>query len=77
MLRLILALLVALLATPAIAQEAPQATDVTSADIQTFIDYFDPVIIDEYDRLLSYNGIFISRTANVGILPASVSGYTW
>ena len=38
MLRLILALLVALLATPAIAQEAPQAPDVTSADIQTFID---------------------------------------
>ena len=38
MLRLIRALLLALLATPAIAQEAPQATDVTSADIQTFID---------------------------------------
>ena len=37
MLRLMLALLVALLATPAIAQEAPQATDVTSADIQAFI----------------------------------------
>ena len=42
MLRLILALLVALLATPAIAQEAPQATDVTSADIQTFIDAYAP-----------------------------------
>jgi len=37
MLRLLLALLVALLATPALAQEAPQATDVTSADIQAFI----------------------------------------
>ena len=37
MLRLMLTLLVALLATPAIAQEAPQATDVTSADIQAFI----------------------------------------
>ncbi len=37
MLRLLLALLVALLGTPALAQEAPQATDVTSADIQAFI----------------------------------------
>ena len=37
MLRRLLALLVALLATPALAQEAPQATDVTSADIQAFI----------------------------------------
>ena len=35
--RPMLALLVALLATPAIAQEAPQATDVTSAEIQAFI----------------------------------------
>ena len=37
MLKLILALLVVLLAAPAIAQEAPQATDITSADIQAFI----------------------------------------
>ena len=38
MLRLLLALLIALLAKPTIAQEAPQATDVTSADIHAFID---------------------------------------
>ena len=38
MLRLILTLLLVLLATPAIAQQAPQATDVTSADIHAFID---------------------------------------
>ncbi len=48
-------------------------TDDVLRDIQTFIDYFDPVILDEYDRLLSYNGIFISRTANVGILPADMA----
>ena len=35
--RLILALLVVLLAAPAAAQDAPEATDITSADIQTFI----------------------------------------
>ena len=38
MLRFMLALVVTLLATPAIAQEAPQATDITSADIHAFID---------------------------------------
>ncbi|MDP7479076.1 MAG: hypothetical protein QGI10_07390, partial [Vicinamibacterales bacterium] len=38
MLRLMLALLVVLLASPAAAQDAPVATDVTSAEIQTFID---------------------------------------
>src|SRR5262245_16737416 len=43
-------------------------TDEILGDIATFCDYFEPEIIDEYDALLSYNGIFISRTANVGIL---------
>ena len=43
-------------------------TDEILADIQGFADYFDPAILDEYDALLSFNGIFISRTANVGIL---------
>jgi len=38
MLRLMLALLVVLLASPTAAQDAPVATDVTSAEIQTFID---------------------------------------
>ncbi len=37
MLRLMLALLVVLLASPAAAQDAPVATDVTSAEIQKFI----------------------------------------
>ena len=37
-------------------------------DIKAFCEYFDPRIIDEYDNLLSNNGIFISRTANVGVL---------
>jgi NADH-quinone oxidoreductase subunit D len=42
-------------------------------DIKAFCAYFDPRIIDEYDRLLTYNGIFISRTANVGVLPADLA----
>ena len=34
-----------------------------------FCDYFLPRVM-EYNDLLTYNGIFIERTANVGILPA-------
>ena len=45
-------------------------TEEILADIEAFCDYFDPKILDEYDNLLSYNGIFISRTANVGVIPA-------
>ena len=37
-------------------------------EIDEFCDYFQPSVIDEYDNLLSHNGIFIGRTANVGIL---------
>jgi NADH-quinone oxidoreductase subunit D len=48
-------------------------TEEILADIQRFCEYFDPAIIDEYDQLLSYNGIFISRTANVGVLPADLA----
>jgi NADH-quinone oxidoreductase subunit D len=33
-----------------------------------FLDYFEPKI-DEYNDLLSYNHIFIKRTANVGVCP--------
>lgn len=40
--------------------------------IKDFCDYFEPRI-DEYDDLLSYNDIFIRRTANIGILPADVA----
>jgi NADH-quinone oxidoreductase subunit D len=34
-----------------------------------FLDYFEPKI-GEYNELLSYNRIFINRTANVGVIPA-------
>ncbi len=36
------------------------------------MDYFEP-LIDDLNRLLSYNYIFIKRTANVGILPPDVA----
>jgi NADH-quinone oxidoreductase subunit D len=48
-------------------------TDEILKDIETFCDYFEPDIIDEYNRLLSYNGIFISRTAKVGVIPAEMA----
>ncbi len=35
-----------------------------------FLDYFEPKI-DEYNNLLSYNHIFVKRTANVGIISAA------
>ena len=34
-----------------------------------FLDYFEPKI-DEYDNLLSYNHIFVNRTAGVGVISA-------
>lgn len=37
-----------------------------------FLDWFEPQIV-EYDRLLTYNKIFIERTADVGVLPADVA----
>jgi NADH-quinone oxidoreductase subunit D len=40
--------------------------------ISDFIDYFEPRI-PEYDDLLSYNKIFIERTANVGVLPKELA----
>ena len=40
-----------------------------------FLDYFEPKI-DEYDQLLTFNHIFINRTANVGVLEKDVAiGY--
>jgi len=48
-------------------------TDEILADVQKFCEYFEPAVIDEYDRLLSYNGIFILRTANVGVLPLDLA----
>jgi NADH-quinone oxidoreductase subunit D len=37
-----------------------------------FLDYFEPKI-QEYNELLSYNRIFIKRTAHVGVLPAEMA----
>jgi NADH-quinone oxidoreductase subunit D len=37
-----------------------------------FLDYFEPRI-PEYNDLLSYNKIFVERTANVGVLPLDVA----
>jgi NADH-quinone oxidoreductase subunit D len=48
-------------------------TDEILQDTLDFVDYFEPEIIDEYDNLLSYNGIFISRTAKVGALPLDMA----
>ncbi len=40
-----------------------------------FLDYFEPKI-DEYNALLSFNHIFVKRTANVGVIPAALAiGY--
>ncbi len=40
-----------------------------------FLDYFEPKI-DEYDRLLSQNHIFVKRTANVGVVSRELAiGY--
>ena len=36
-----------------------------------FCDYFEPKV-DDYNNLLSFNKIFIERTANVGVLPPEV-----
>ena len=36
--------------------------------VREFLDYFEPKI-DEYNDLLTYNHIFIKRTANVGVCP--------
>ncbi|MFC2134835.1 NADH-quinone oxidoreductase subunit D [Bacteroidota bacterium] len=42
------------------------------SDVKDYVKYFRPVI-DEVNNLLSYNKIFIERTANVGVLPADVA----
>ncbi len=40
--------------------------------VSEFCDYFEPKI-KEYNDLLSYNKIFIERTANVGVIPADLA----
>ncbi len=37
-----------------------------------FLDYFEPKI-DEYNRLLTYNHIFVKRTANLGVISKSLA----
>ena len=37
-----------------------------------FLDYFEPKIV-EYNNLLSYNQIFVKRTANVGVIPEEMA----
>ena len=37
-----------------------------------FLDYFEPKI-EEYNNILTYNKIFIERTADVGVMPADVA----
>ena len=41
-------------------------------DCAWFVDYFGPRL-EEVNELFTFNGIFIQRTANVGILPADVA----
>lgn len=48
-------------------------TDEILRDIENFCEYFEPGSVDELDELLSYNGIFISRTAGVGVLPLELA----
>ena len=58
--RAVPAILVVLMAAPVAAQETPQATDVTSADIQTFINALprdpDHLLVFTDDRALRYCG---------------------
>lgn len=42
-------------------------TQETCAHISAFLDHFEP-IVDEYNRLLSYNKIFIERLADVAVI---------
>ena len=44
------------------------ATPAWCDKVREFLDYFEPKIA-EYNELLSFNQIFIKRTANVGVIP--------
>ncbi|MEE8303286.1 MAG: NADH-quinone oxidoreductase subunit D [Candidatus Tectomicrobia bacterium] len=50
-------------------QDLPQGFDAKAIE---FLDYFEPRV-EELNDLLSFNKIFIERTANVGILPPDVA----
>jgi len=47
-------------------------TPETAQRIREFCDYFTPKIV-EYNRLLSYNKIFIERTAGIGVIPLDMA----
>ncbi len=51
---------------------AYDAPDGWREKVLEFIDYFEPKI-KEYNDILSYNKIFIERTANVGIVPRDLA----
>ncbi len=51
---------------------AYDAPDGWREKVLEFIDYFEPKI-KEYNDILSYNKIFIERTANVGIVPGDLA----
>jgi len=52
-----------------VAYDLPEGIEKSILD---FCDYFEPKV-DEWDRLLTYNGIFIKRVANVGVLPVPLA----
>jgi NADH-quinone oxidoreductase subunit D len=52
-----------------VAQDAPEGW---RDRVLKFCDYFSPKI-KEYNDILTYNKIFIERTANVGVIPAEVA----
>jgi len=57
---------------PRIGGVAFDLTDEMVGDIEWFVNYFAPRL-EEVNDLFTYNGIFIERTANVGILPADLA----
>lgn len=57
---------------PRIGGVALDVTDDMVADIEWFVNYFGPRL-EEVNELFTYNGIFIQRTANVGVLPADLA----
>ncbi len=52
-----------------VARDIPKGLE---KEILEFLDYFEPRI-PEYHDLLSYNKIFVERTANVGVLPLDLA----
>jgi NADH-quinone oxidoreductase subunit D len=46
-----------------------------SAKLREFLDYFEPKV-DEYNQLLTFNHIFVKRTANIGVVSKELAiGY--